>query len=94
MNKFEGIIICTDLDGTLLKNDKSISKENKKAIEYFQSEGGLFTFVYSLTMSHLSAYHGSKPEASYKRRTMDSSSSDSFWVMANHICSRSPFVPD
>ena len=45
MNKFNGILICTDLDGTLLRNDKTISRENKEAIEYFKSEGGLFTFI-------------------------------------------------
>lgn len=45
MGKFDGILICTDLDGTLLRNDKSISKENEKAIEYFKKEGGYFTFV-------------------------------------------------
>ncbi len=45
MKKFEGILICTDLDGTLLKEDKSISKENLDAIEYFKSEGGIFTFI-------------------------------------------------
>jgi Cof subfamily protein (haloacid dehalogenase superfamily) len=45
MNKFKGILICTDLDGTLLRNDKSISRENSEAIEYFKSEGGKFTFI-------------------------------------------------
>lgn len=45
MGKFDRILICTDLDGTLLKNDKTISKENIEAIEYFKAEGGLFTFV-------------------------------------------------
>lgn len=45
MGKFDGVLICTDLDGTLFKNDKTVSLENKKAIEYFKSEGGLFTFV-------------------------------------------------
>ena len=45
MKKFDGVLICTDLDGTLLKKDKSVSKENKEAIEYFKKEGGLFTFV-------------------------------------------------
>ncbi len=44
MGKFDGIILGTDLDGTLLRKDKSISEENKKAIEYFKSEGGIFTF--------------------------------------------------
>lgn len=45
MGKFDGILICTDLDGTLLKRDKTISEENIRAIEYFKSEGGFFTFV-------------------------------------------------
>ena len=45
MKKFEGILLCTDLDGTLLRNDKTISEENLHAIEYFKQEGGLFTFV-------------------------------------------------
>ncbi len=45
MKKFDNILICTDLDGTLLKNDKTISKENKEAIEYFKGNGGMFTFV-------------------------------------------------
>lgn len=45
MKKFEGILICTDLDGTLLREDKTISKENREAIEYFKAEGGYFTFI-------------------------------------------------
>lgn len=45
MKKFDKILICTDLDGTLLKNDKTISAENLEAIEYFKSEGGIFTFI-------------------------------------------------
>ncbi|MBQ4527026.1 MAG: HAD family phosphatase [Clostridia bacterium] len=43
--KFEGMLMCTDLDGTLLKNDKSISRENLDAVDYFKQNGGLFTFV-------------------------------------------------
>ena len=45
MKKFDGILICTDLDGTLLKKDKTVSRENLEAIEYFMSEGGYFTFI-------------------------------------------------
>lgn len=45
MKRFEGILICSDLDGTLLRGDKSISKENLQAIEYFKAEGGIFTFI-------------------------------------------------
>ncbi len=45
MSKFNGVLICTDLDGTLLRNDNTISNENLNAIEYFKQEGGIFTFV-------------------------------------------------
>lgn len=45
MGKFDGVLICTDLDGTLLRNDKSISEENLTAIDYFCAEGGAFTIV-------------------------------------------------
>lgn len=45
MGKFDGILICSDLDGTLYRNDKTISGENKAAIEYFKREGGYFTFI-------------------------------------------------
>lgn len=45
MGKFDGILLCSDLDDTLLTTDKRVSKENVDAIEYFKSEGGLFTFA-------------------------------------------------
>lgn len=43
MGIFEGYLLATDLDGTLLGTDKKVSDENSEAIRYFQSEGGLFT---------------------------------------------------
>ena len=45
MGKFDGILLCTDLDGTVLSKDKSVSEENLRAIEYFKSEGGKFTII-------------------------------------------------
>lgn len=45
MGRFDEILLCTDLDDTLLCTDKSVSAKNLNAIEYFKSEGGLFTFV-------------------------------------------------
>ena len=45
MGKFDGILLCTDLDGTLLKNDRSLSQRNLDAIDHFKREGGAFTFV-------------------------------------------------
>ena len=38
MGKFDGILIATDLDGTLVSEGK-VSRENADAIRYFQSEG-------------------------------------------------------
>ncbi len=44
MNKrYEGCLICTDMDGTLLTTDKVLSRENAEAIKRFQQGGGLFT---------------------------------------------------
>ena len=64
MGKFEGILICTDLDGTLLRNDKSISQENSEAIEYFKGEGGYFTFITGrMPYTSLSLYDMIKPNA-------------------------------
>ena len=45
MGRFDGILICTDLDGTLLRRGDIISEENTEAIEYFKREGGYFTFI-------------------------------------------------
>ena len=42
---FSGILICTDLDGTLLNSNRKISQENLDAIEYFKDNGGYFTFI-------------------------------------------------
>ncbi len=43
--KFDGITIVTDMDGTLLCDDKTISDKNLKKIEYFKENGGNFTFA-------------------------------------------------
>ena len=45
MGIFEGILICTDLDGTLLNSAHRVSEENLKAIRHFEQEGGKFTFI-------------------------------------------------
>ncbi len=45
MGKFDGMLFCTDLDGTLYSSDATVSRENLDAIRYFKSEGGLFTFI-------------------------------------------------
>ena len=66
MGKFDGILICTDLDGTLYRKDKTISEENKEAIEYFKREGGYFTFVTG-RMPYYSqdAYNAASPNVAF-----------------------------
>lgn len=43
MGKFSGILILTDMDGTLLNTEKAVSIDNLKAIRYFTDNGGWFT---------------------------------------------------
>lgn len=45
MKSFDGILLCSDLDGTLFRADKSISSENLDAIRRFKEKGGRFTFI-------------------------------------------------
>ena len=43
MKKFEGIVLCSDLDGTILENETTIHPENLEALAYFRKHGGKFT---------------------------------------------------
>lgn len=43
MGKFDGWLLVSDFDGTLIGNDAAISKENVAAIQHFVSEGGRFS---------------------------------------------------
>lgn len=45
MGIFDGILICTDFDGTFALSGTRISRENCKAVRYFQENGGLFTIA-------------------------------------------------
>lgn len=43
MGKFDGVLIATDLDGTLLTSKREISDVNLEALNYFTENGGRFT---------------------------------------------------
>lgn len=43
MNRFKGILLASDFDGTLTGHDGKIPQRNIDAIKYFISEGGHFT---------------------------------------------------
>lgn len=40
--KYDGIVLFSDLDGTLLNDDRELAKENLDAVSYFVKEGGRF----------------------------------------------------
>lgn len=44
MKKFEGILLCSDFDGTIAANAK-ISDKNREAVDHFTENGGLFTVI-------------------------------------------------
>lgn len=58
MKKFEGYLICVDVDNTLTYKEGQISKENAEAIKYFQDEGGLFTLATGRGPSFLENFEG------------------------------------
>ncbi|MGL5416254.1 MAG: HAD-IIB family hydrolase [Clostridium sp.] len=45
MKLFEGILLVTDMDGTLLDDEKKISKKDIESIKYFEENGGIFTIA-------------------------------------------------
>lgn len=45
MGKFDGYLLVSDMDGTLLNSKGKLSEENKIAIEYFVDNGGQFTLA-------------------------------------------------
>ncbi len=43
--RYDGILICSDFDGTLVDESKVISNETREAIKMFQANGGRFTMA-------------------------------------------------
>lgn len=61
MGKFDGIFIASDMDGTLLNDDRKISQGNIKALEYFTREGGYFALATGRTRPATEAYRALLP---------------------------------
>ena len=45
MGRFSGVLIVTDLDGTLLNSKKDVGEASRRSISRFIDEGGYFTFA-------------------------------------------------
>lgn len=55
-NKFYGYVIFSDLDGTLLNDEKQVSKENREAIKYFIDNGGKFSIATGRAIESVEKY--------------------------------------
>lgn len=55
MKKFEGMLLCSDWDGTLFRKEV-INKEDRAAISYFEENGGMFTVCSGRYRDFLSQY--------------------------------------
>lgn len=55
MGKFDGVLLCSDWDGTLTYGG-ALQKENIEAIRYFQKEGGYFTFASGRYAGHFKQF--------------------------------------
>ena len=51
--KYSGFLLCSDWDGTLTANGRTVSEANLSAIEHFESEGGIFTIASGRYPSYL-----------------------------------------
>lgn len=51
MGKFDGILICSDVDGTFRGNNTI--EENSRAVKYFTDNGGRFTFATGRAVVHM-----------------------------------------
>ena len=55
MGKFDGILICSDFDGTFA-HASVISEKNANAVRHFQKNGGLFTLSTGRSHHHFASY--------------------------------------
>lgn len=60
MGKFDGYLICTDLDGTFCRGHE-LCGENAKYVKYFQENGGLFTASTGRLPEHLDGFFDFTP---------------------------------
>jgi hydroxymethylpyrimidine pyrophosphatase-like HAD family hydrolase len=88
MGRFDGVLICSDVDGTFAYG-KEVPEANLKAIEEFQAEGGRFTLV----TGRVAGYHSTFPlrfnapvVSENGTRISDEGSGRSLWTMPLDGC--------
>ena len=61
MGRFDGFLICSDLDGTLLPEDRKIPPANLEVLKIFTGEGGRFTVCTGRTQAGYRSLQGVLP---------------------------------
>ncbi len=61
MGKFDGILLASDMDGTLLDDNRSIGKASIEALNYFTKNGGNFALATGRTRPATEAYRDLLP---------------------------------
>lgn len=56
MNRFEGMLLACDMDGTLLDSTRQISDANLQALRYFTAEGGRFSLATGRAFAAVTEY--------------------------------------
>lgn len=64
MGRFEGVLLCCDIDGTLAIGDR-IPESNKTALATFTAEGGLLSLCSGRATAYLQKLEGVFPNAPY-----------------------------
>lgn len=59
---FDGVLLCTDLDGTFLHNARA-SEENCRAVRFFQENGGKFTVATGRSHAFVHSFENYTPNA-------------------------------
>lgn len=54
--RYDGTLLLTDLDGTLVRSDGSVSAENCAAIAHFQQNGGVFSVATGRMPGHFAQF--------------------------------------
>ena len=56
MSDLSNVLLITDLDGTLLPDNKILSQKDKEAIKRFRADGGKFTVATGRTIQSAMKY--------------------------------------
>lgn len=61
MGKFDGVLLCSDMDGTLLDDHDLIGKKTIEALNYFTQEGGHFSLATGRTRPSTATFRPQVP---------------------------------